>query len=243
MLDTVNLELHLKDGHKMAWLNYIKKHPLLVNTNTSASENHESELFWVQYIVKITMDTGALRIFDVAAAIYRKSGIWFLVTGTDSEEKNLGRAIEERGLQKLVSPTGYVNELRKIDLLHKARLLMYQSEKGTFRIWVGERMFSKNHSKAPYGLPFAYQDNMDVSELNRIDFSSLDEIARAVDRYSSDWGSLGTIGEAARKFVRINFNMDKNCDTLLSSYTDLLSGKAIKAVLGNSKSIKRLPAG
>ena len=191
---------------------------------------------------RITRDKGVFRILDVAAAIDRKSGIRFLISGTGPEEKNLEKAIAERGLQDMVTMTGYVDEPRKIDLLHNAGLFMYPSETDTFGISVVEAMSSGVPSIVPRGFPLAHYDDMEVSGLIEMDFSRPDEIARTVERYSAGRQILRAVGEAARKFVLDNFSKEKHCDILLSTYADLLSGRSIKSASGNRKSTGRLPA-
>ena len=138
----------------------------------------------------------------------------------------------ERGLQDLVTTTGYVDEPRKIELLHNAGLFMYPSETDTFGISVVEAMSSGVPSIVPRGFPLAHYDDMEVSGLIEMDFSRPDEIAGAVERYSADRQILRAVGEAARKFVLDNFSMEKHCDILLSTYADLLSGGSMKSASG-----------
>ena len=216
--------------------------PLFVDTHKFAPETRDSGTFWIQYMGRITRDKGVFRILDVAAAVDRKSGIRFLISGTGPEEKNLEKAIAERGLQDLVTMTGYVDEPRKIELLHNAGLFMYPSETDTFGISVVEAMSSGVPSIVPRGFPLAHYDDMEVSGLIEMDFSRPDEIARAVERYSADRQILRAVGEAARKFVLDNFSMEKHCDILLSTYADLLSGRSMKSASGNRKTTGRLPA-
>ncbi|MEM0157150.1 MAG: glycosyltransferase [Thermoplasmataceae archaeon] len=214
--------------------------PLFVDTGRFAPDTGDTGTFFVQYIGRLTRDKGVFRILDVAAAIDRKSGIRFLISGTGPEEKNLEKAIQERGLQDIITLTGYVDEPRKIELLRRAGLFMYPSETDTFGISVVEAMSSGVPSIVPRGFPLAHYDDMEVSGLIEMDFSKPDEIAQAVEKYSTEGQNLRAMGEAARKFVLDNFSMERHCDILLSTYTDLLSERSVNAVSGDRKSTGRL---
>ncbi len=216
--------------------------PLFVDTRRFAPDTGDSGIFTVQYIGRITRDKGVFRILDVAAAVGRNPGIRFLISGTGPEEKNLERVIQEKGLRDMITLTGYVDEQRKIELLRKASLFMYPSETDTFGISVVEAMSSGVPSIVPRGFPLAHYDDMDVSGLIEMDFSRPHEIAQAIERYSNDRRDLRSLGESARKFVTDNFSMERHCDILLSTYSDLLSGRSVNSASGNRKSTGRLPA-
>ncbi len=191
---------------------------LFVDTGKFHPVEWNDETFVVQFLGRLTKDKGVFRILDVAEAISGVANAKFIISGTGPETLNLEREIRRRGLEEVISMTGYIDEARKLELLNRADLFIYPSDSDTFGISVLEALSAGLPAIVPKGFPLTHYQGMEDSGLIEADFSRPAEVGNRIMELRQNPSALAALGKSARNFALDNFSMEKHCDRLIEIY-------------------------
>ena len=196
--------------------------PLFVDTDKFTHEkgvDFSSEKFTVQFLGRITKDKGAFRLIDIAEAIPDSEKINFVISGTGPDEDLLRKRVIDKGLGDKVEVTGYVDEVRKIDLLRKSSLFIYPSSADTFGISVLEALSLGVPTIVAKDFPLLEFADGDCGLIS-LNFTESADVARFIIELKENKQTYSDMREAARKFVCSRFSKEAHCKTLIELYEE-----------------------